>query len=209
MTKTERARARGDAEARLLDAAERMLITGGYSGITSRRLADEAGVNQGLIHYYFGTMEELFLQVLERFTAALIERQRAMYASERPFIDRWREAMKYLDDDRPYQKIWWELQAIAWNRPEFRMRIARVHGEWREAMREAVAKALADYEIEPGTLSLDGWISLIVTMNEGLILERLSGIRTGHDELLQGIDRWLTSLETKPKRRRARAGAKR
>ena len=39
-----------------------------------------AGVNHGLVHYYFGSMEELFLQVLERFTERLIARQRAMYA---------------------------------------------------------------------------------------------------------------------------------
>jgi hypothetical protein len=28
--------------------------------------------------------------------------------------------MRYLDEDRPYQKIWYELQALAWNRPELR-----------------------------------------------------------------------------------------
>src|SRR5688572_6447705 len=137
--------ARSETEQRFLDAAERLLVEIGYARITTRKLAEEAGANLGLVHYYFGTMEELFVQVLERFTDALITRQRAMYASPAPYIEKWREAMRYLDEDRPYQKIWWELQAMAWNRPEFQARVVRVHDAWREAMRAAVVGAITRY----------------------------------------------------------------
>jgi hypothetical protein len=103
--------------------------------------------------------------------------------------------MRYLDQDRPYQKIWWELQAMAWNRPEFRQRVAHVQDAWREAMRAAVTEALARYQLNDGEFSTEAWITLIVTVNEGMILERLSGIDRGHDELLAAIDRWLESKE--------------
>jgi TetR/AcrR family transcriptional regulator len=189
--------ARADTEQRFLDAAERLLVDIGYAAITTRKLADEAGANLGLVHYYFGSMEELFLRVLERFTAQLIARQRAMYAAPGPYIEKWREAMRYLDEDRPYQKIWWELQAMAWNRPEFQPRVARVHRAWREAMRGAVAKALKRYKLEDGELSTEAWVTLIVTVNEGIILERLSGIERGHRELLADIEHWLESKEQK------------
>ncbi|MEX2284850.1 MAG: TetR/AcrR family transcriptional regulator [Gemmatimonadota bacterium] len=188
---------RGETERRFLDAAERLLVEVGYAGITARKLADEAGANLGLVHYYFGSMEELFLQVLERFTNQLIVRQRAMYATPAPYIEKWREAMGYLDQDRPYQKIWFELQAMAWNRPEFRARVARVHDTWREAMRAAVAEALVRYQLADGELSTEAWVTLIVTVNEGIILERLSGIERGHDELLAAIDKWLAAKERK------------
>jgi AcrR family transcriptional regulator len=186
---------KGQTEQRFLDAAERLLVEVGYAGITARKLADEAGANLGLVHYYFGSMEELFLQVLERFTDKLMVRQRAMYATPAPYIEKWREAMRYLDEDRPYQKIWFELQAMAWTRPEFRARVARVHEAWRDAMRAAVAEALARYQLADGELSTEAWVTLIVAVNEGIILERLSGIDRGHDELLNGIDRWLASKE--------------
>jgi AcrR family transcriptional regulator len=182
-------------EQRFLDAAERLLVEIGYAAISTRRLAEEAGANHGLIHYYFGSMEELFLRVLERFTERLITRQRAVYAAAAPYVDKWREAMRYLEEDRPYQKIWWELQAMAWNRPEYRERIARVHAEWCDAMREAVAEALSNYRLDSGPLSADEWVTLIVALNEGIILERLSGIERGHKELLRGIDQWLSTLE--------------
>ncbi|MGH7651106.1 MAG: TetR/AcrR family transcriptional regulator [Gemmatimonadaceae bacterium] len=187
-------------EQRLLDAAERLLVEVGYAGITTRKLAEEAGANLGLVHYYFGSMEELFLQVLERFTKDLIARQRAMYSAPGPYIEKWRQAMRYLDEDRPYQKIWWELQAMAWNHPQFRARVARVHDAWRDAMRAAVTEALERYDLDDGDFSAESWVTLIVTVNEGIILERLSGVTRGHQELLTSIDRWLESMEKKARR---------
>ena len=91
--------------------------------MTTRRVAAEAGVNHGLVHYYFGSVENLLVRVLERFTDRLIARQRAMYADPAvPFAEKWRTAMHYLDADREYQKVWYELLALSWNRPELRAR---------------------------------------------------------------------------------------
>jgi AcrR family transcriptional regulator len=195
------AASRQETEERFLDAAERLLVEVGYPAITTRALAEAAGANHGLVHYYFGSMEELFLRVLERFTDRLIARQREMYASPAPYAEKWREAMRYLEEDRPYQKIWWELQAMAWNRPEYRERVAGVHAAWCDAMRDAVAEALSTYRLDAGPLGADEWVTLIVTVNEGLILERLSGIDRGHRELLDAIERWLSSLEARAARR--------
>lgn len=195
LKKSESTTPRASNEQRFLDAAERLLVDVGYAAITARKLADEAGANLGLVHYYFGSMEELFLQVLERFTDQLIQRQRAMYESPASYIEKWRAAMRYLDEDRPYQKVWLELQVMGMNRPEFAARVARVHGEWREAMRASVTEAVTRYQLEHSGFSVDAWITLIVTVNEGIILERLSGIDRGHSELLAGIDRWLEAKE--------------
>jgi|SRR5687768_2494658 len=183
---------RGETEDRFLDAAERLLVETGHAGITTRRLADEAAANHGLVHYYFGSIENLFVRVLERFTERLIERQRRMYSSDAPFIEKWRTAMRYLDADRDYQRVWYELQALAWSRPELRERVAKVDAEWRTVLREALAEPLERYELP---IPLDALVALVVTFNEGLILERLSGIDTGHAELLEWIDAWLTEKE--------------
>ena len=177
-------------EQTFLDAAERLLIEVGYGGISTRLLAEEAGANAGLVHYYFGSMDQLFVRVLERFTERLIARQREMYAADRPFIDKWRQAMRYLELDRDYQKIWLELQALAWNRPQLREEVARVNGEWRAVLTEAFAGPRAQYAID---IPLEALVSLVMTFNEGLILERLSGVEAGHRELLDWIDGWLES----------------
>ncbi len=184
---------RSAAEAALLDAAERLLVDVGHSGITTRRLAEEADVNNGLVHYYFGSIENLLVRVLERFTDRLIARQRALYADpDLPFLQKWRTAMHYLDEDRPYQKIWLELQALAWNRPELRERVDHVNKEWREVLTEAFAEPRKRYGIE---MPLDALVSLVITFNEGIILERLSGVEEGHVELLDWLDGWLQARE--------------
>jgi AcrR family transcriptional regulator len=177
-----------ETEQALLDAAERLLVDVGAAGITTRRVAEEAGANHGLVHYYFGSVEQLLVRVLERFTERLIERQRQMYAEEAPFLEKWRTAMAYLEGDLPYQKLWFELQALAWNRPELHARLARVHAEWRAVLSEAFAPVREQLGLE---LPLEALVTLVYTFNEGIMLERLSGIETGHRELLDWIDGWL------------------
>ena len=184
--------ARTRAETALLDAAERLLVERGHAGLTTRGLAAEAGVNHGLVHYYFGSLENLLARVLERFTDAMIVRQRAMYSADVPFLEKWRSAMRYLESDREYQKVWWELQALAWTRPELRERVAAVNAAWRSVLTEAFAEPHRRYGLE---LPLAALVSLVITFNEGLILERLSGVTTGHAELLDWIDAWLTAKE--------------
>jgi AcrR family transcriptional regulator len=181
--------ARQQTEEAFLDAAERLLVSVGHAGITTRALAEEAGANHGLVHYYFGSMENLLARVLERFTGRIIARQRTMYAApDIAFARKWHTAMRYLDADREYQKVWYELQALAWNRPELRERVAHVNAEWRAVLSEALAEPRERYAID---MPLDALVSLVITFNEGIIFERLSGIETGQAELLQWIDDWL------------------
>jgi AcrR family transcriptional regulator len=181
--------ARSAAEAALLDAAERLLVDVGYSGITTRRLAEEAGVNHGLVHYYFGSIENVLVRTLERFTERLIERQREMYAADVPFVAKWRTAMRFLvEEDVRYEKVWLELQALAWNRPEMREHLARVDAEWRAVLTEAFEEPRRELGIE---MPLEALVSLVVTFNIGIMAERLSGITSGHAELLDWIDGFL------------------
>ena len=48
----------------LLDAAEQVMREEGYAAVTSRRVAQRAGLKPQLVHYYFRTMDELFLALL-------------------------------------------------------------------------------------------------------------------------------------------------
>ena len=197
MTKTvaapeqeQKTRARLAAEEALLDAAERLLVDIGYARITTRRLAEAAGVNHGLVHYYFGSNEALLVRALERFTERLIARQRELYAADEPFADKWRKAMRYLvSEDATYEKIWLELRAFAWNNEGLRARLARVNAEWRAVLTEAFAEPHRELKLE---LPLKALVALVMTFNLGMIVERLGGIDTGHAELLDWIDGWLS-----------------
>jgi AcrR family transcriptional regulator len=195
--------ARTETEEAFLDAAERLLVSAGYAGVSVRRLAEEAEANHGLVHYYFGSMEELFLRVLERFTGRLIERQTEMYAADVPFIQKWRAAMRFLDEDLAagYPKIWFELQAMAWNHPEMRERVATVNAQWRAVLTDAFRNAFDEYGLDRTEVPVSAVVSLVMTFNEGIMLERLSGVSQGHRQLLRVIDSWLLTLEETKGRR--------
>jgi AcrR family transcriptional regulator len=180
-----------------LDAAERLLVERGHAGISTRRLAAEAGANQGLVHYYFGSMDEVLVQVLERFTARLVARQREMYAADVPFIEKWRTAWRFQerDLDEGYSKIWLELQALSWSHPELRPRVARVNAEWRAVLTEAFERAAEEYGLDRDAFPVEALVAMMMTFGQGYAMERLEGIDTGHAELLDWIERRLESLE--------------
>ena len=201
-THTATGRTREETVNVFLDAAERLLVRSGAAAITTRRLAAEAGLNPGLVHYYFGSIDELVLQVLERFTARLVERQRAMYAADVPFLEKWRTATRrYIEQDLEagYPKVMAELWALAWNRPELRERTAAAWDAWRDVLTRAFDEAIDEYGLDREQYPVKAIVTLVLTFNNGLLLERLIGISDGHTELLDWIDTWLEQLERERK----------
>jgi hypothetical protein len=99
--------------------------------------------------------------------------------------------MRYLvSEDVTYEKVWLELQALGWNNPDVRERLARVNAEWRAVLTEAFDVPHRQLGIG---IPLDALVSLVITFNVGIMVERLGGIETGHDRLLDWIDGWLSS----------------
>ena len=197
MEATPRQTPRSTTAESFLDAAERLLVEIGHASISTRRLAAEAGANQGLVHYYFGSMDELFVQVLERFTERLVARQREMYAADVPFIEKWRTAWRFQQDDLEagYSRIWMELQALSWSRPELRPRVVHVNEEWRGVLRDAFANAADEYGLDQDEVPVDALVAMTMTFAQGYAIERLEGIDEGHADLLDWIERWLEGLE--------------
>ena len=109
----------------------------------------------------------------------------------------WRAAWRFQEEDLEagYSKIWMELQALSWNHPDLRPRIARVNGEWRGVLLEAFARAANDYGLKDGDFPVEALVAMTMTFAQGYALERLDGIDEGHRELLDWIGRWLERLE--------------
>src|ERR1700758_5191902 len=73
----------------ILDATEAIMVEEGYPAVTSRRVAERAGLKSQLVHYHFGTMDDLFVAVYER--------------SEREFLRRHLQAVSA---DNPLRALW-------------------------------------------------------------------------------------------------------
>jgi hypothetical protein len=116
-----------------------------------------------------------------------------MYAAEVPFIDKWRQAMQFLDEDLEtgYQKVWLEMQAMAWNNTDVRNRLQHVHQQWLDVLTPAFQTGFAELGIDRRRYPVKAVVALVITFNQGIILEKLSGVDSGHRELLRMVDRAL------------------
>jgi hypothetical protein len=80
--------------------------------------------------------------------------------------------------------------------------VVRVNAEWRAVLTDAFSRAAKEYGLDRRRFPVEALVSLVVTFNEGIMLERLSGVSKGHAELLRAIDRWLQGLEREKAARR-------
>jgi hypothetical protein len=119
-----------------------------------------------------------------------------MYAADSPFIEKWRQAMRFLDDDAEsgYHKVWLEMQAMGWNNEAVRTRLQQVHQQWIDVVTPAFERGLGELGIDRRRFPAKAIVSLVVTFNQGIMLERLSGVDSGHRDLLRMVDRMLERL---------------
>ncbi len=110
---------RSDTARSILSAAKRAMIDEGYSGLSTRAIAVEAGVPLSQIHYHFGSKQNLVLAVLERENQKLLARQEEMFDSELPLWKQWEQACDYLDEDLEsgYVRVLHEMIAAGWSDP--------------------------------------------------------------------------------------------
>jgi AcrR family transcriptional regulator len=190
--------ARQQATAALMDAAERLLFEDGYSGVTTRRVAQAAGVKHGLVHYYFGSMEELLTQTLERLSERLAEPLEEHYANpDLTFPEKWRiVAQNWIEQPTArFPKILLELSAMSWNNPELRQRISAVYARFRAVFERYFGEAMREYGLDESQFPLKVVAAAAGTFQLGVIVEGLSQFHEGHEELLTWIQSWLDSLE--------------
>jgi AcrR family transcriptional regulator len=104
----------------ILDAARDRLLADGYAGLSTRKVADAAGVPLSQVHYHFGSKQGLVLTLLEDEDRRRLERQTRMYEQDVPLWQRYEQACDYLEDDLEsgYVRILQEMIAAGWSNPE-------------------------------------------------------------------------------------------
>lgn len=194
--------ARQQTTTALMDAAEDLLYEVGYAGVSTRAVAESAGVKHGLVHYYFGSMEELLAQTLERFVDRLAEALEALYDDPNlSFAEKWRLGARFWVDEPTsrFPKILMELLAVGWNVPTLRTRLTNVHARFRATFEEHFGQALREYGLPEDEFPLKAIVAAVTSFQLGLIVEGLSDVQEGHRELLDWIQHWIDGLEQRAK----------
>ena len=167
----------------IIDGAYQLLQDEGVGGISTRRIAARAGVNQALVHYHFGSVEKLMVEVLNRLANMVMSRYRDHYTGDQEFVRKYRADMNDLltEDLRGgWGKVWLEAVALGLNSPEL---LESFLAEQRLPARQFVeneilrAKGRADKQSRHDA---EGMAALIAMVRSGLVIDRLTGASRGH-----------------------------
>jgi AcrR family transcriptional regulator len=175
----------------LLDATEQLMLEEGYAAVTSRRVAAAAGVKPALVHYYFRTMDDLFLATFRRRAEQGFERQEQALASTQPLWALWDSSR-----DTRGTALTMEFAALANHRRAIRAEIATVAEELRARQTEALSLVLERHGIDHEALAPAVVAVLIASISRFLVLEHETlGMSTGHAETVALVEQLLRELE--------------
>ena len=127
----------------ILDAARRRLLEVGYAGLSTRGVADAAGVPLSQLHYHFGSKQQLILDVLEAEDARRLARQTAMYAEDKPLWQRYEQACDFLEEDLDsgYVRVLQEMIAAGWSEPTIGTRVRSLLQGWVDLVTDVTREA--------------------------------------------------------------------
>jgi AcrR family transcriptional regulator len=176
---------------RILAAARIRLLEDGYAGLSTRRVAEIAGVPLSQIHYHFGGKQGLLLSLLEQENQRLVERQRRMYSADLPLWRRYEQACDLLEEDLAsgYVRVLQEMIAAGWSDAALAQQVLGMLRSWIEVLTDVAREAEERFgALGPaGAANLAGLIGLAFLGGEAVIL-------LGDPGWTERVHGWLRSI---------------
>ncbi len=175
---------------RILDAAEELILENGYAAVSSRRVAARVGIQAPHLHYYFATIDDLFVAVMQRRATQNAERMAAVLDSAEPLRSWWE-----LASDQRGTALFVELLAAANHRLALKAEIAVMAKEIRALQIERLSTLLGEYGLDADVFTP----VLVAAAMQGLafavVTDQAAGYDTHPDEAAAAMVRLLDDLE--------------
>ncbi len=174
----------------LLDAAAALMVRDGYASVTSRRVAVEAGLNPALVHYYFRTMDDLFLALFRRRAEQGLVAQTEALAADQPLWAIW-------DLSRSVEgaALTMEFVALANHRKSIRAEIAATVEKLRAAEVKAIKATFKRHGVSSKDLPPTVAAILLSGITRFLAAEASLGMVDGHSETVAYMERQIREVE--------------
>jgi AcrR family transcriptional regulator len=183
--------------ARLLDLTEQMMLEEGYAAVSSRSLAARAGVKAPLVHYYFPSLDDLFIAAFRRRSERNLERLANALQGDDPLQALWDYA-----NDKTHVALTLEFLALANHRKAIQAELAEVAERFRKVELEAFTPVAASSGIDLDEFPPDALLLIMMAIPTTVVLEESFGMSTGHEHALMLVERSLSQLRGTPLRRR-------
>ncbi len=187
--------ANSDTRTRILDATEELMLEEGYAGVSSRKVSAKAGLKSKILHYYFSTMDDLFIAAFQRREDEHFTRFTGAAASSAPLRDLWS-----LSIDAASSKLYLEFNALASHRPKVRDFIARSNTRDRTSMTTALRAVFMKSGIDAGQFPPDVVATVIAGMARVFATDKALGTDAGHAGVLRIVDSLLARIEPNAER---------
>src|SRR4051795_7943329 len=173
MAETRRPRAATlEKRQRILDAVEEIMLKDGYAAVSSRSVATAVGIQAPLVHYYFPSLDDLFVAVLQRRAGRNVARMAEALASPEPLRAWWE-----LASDTRGTAMMVELLAAANHRPALKAEVGAIARDVRGMQLDALGKLLAEYGIDVR----DFPPALVAAAMQGLAFSAVQDLVAGYD----------------------------
>jgi AcrR family transcriptional regulator len=167
----------GERAQRIVEAMRRSVAQHGTAGSTFERVAREAGVSRGLLHYYFGTKEQLLAEAVRRDCQLRLERLEQQLAGAQTAEDFIGLMAQHLQDaireDPDFITLLFELFTLSRRNDDIAMEYANLM----RTMREQVAGMLTVAQDE-GVLRLhaepEAIAEILFSLGDGFALRMLT-----------------------------------
>jgi TetR/AcrR family transcriptional regulator, regulator of autoinduction and epiphytic fitness len=179
----------GGTRRRLLEATAQIMHDEGYAAATSRRVAAKAGIRQPLVHYYFPTMDDLFLAVLREGADVALDQMRAALTDDNPLRALWA-----LNSDPRRTVLNTEFMALANHRKAIGVELKAYAERVRDMETAAVTMVLRGQGIDLNAYPPIVISMLIAQIARSLCNEDAVGVTLGHDEMRRFVERQIDAL---------------
>jgi AcrR family transcriptional regulator len=173
----------------LIDATAQIIVDEGYAAATSRRVAAKAGVKPALVHYYFPSMDDLFLAVFRAGAESNLQLQRQALGEAEPLHALWRI------NSAQGAQLWMEFMALANHRKAIRSEIAAYAERFRDLEEAALTLVLRAHGVDVQAFPPVVMSIIVASIARILLLEKGLGITRGHAEALDFVERYLDRFE--------------
>jgi AcrR family transcriptional regulator len=174
----------------LLDAAMQLMLEEGYAAVTSRQVAAKAGLKPALVHYYFRTMDDLFVALVHRGARQNLARYARALASPRPLRAIWQ-----LSSDPAGAMLMTEFSALANHRKAIGAVLVAYAEEFRRLQTRALSSVLTGYGIDPAQFPPEVVLVLVTALSQILVQEEALGMTMGHAAVRALVERNLARYE--------------